>query len=150
MRRVRQTIFEEVEGDAHDSDDADDAGGRVGNCLQAAVASVLGLELSEVPHFCAVGTDHDRQWWSALRRWGRDRGVDFCWVEDLRRVDWLGERSAALAIAIGPSPRGPYDHVVVTDADGTLVWDPHPSGDGLGGRPVAFAVVTRPYSPGPD
>ena len=140
MRMVRQTILEEAGGGG---------AGAVGNCLQAAVASVLGLELSEVPHFCAVGTDDDPEWWWSLRRWARGRGMDFCSVEDLAGVDWLVDRGAALAIATGPSPRGPYHHVVVTDADGTPVWDPHPSGDGLAGPPVAFLVVTRPYEPGP-
>jgi hypothetical protein len=105
---VTQTIL-------HDPELAEQ--GVYGNCLQAAVASVLRLPLDAVPHFAAF------HWWpQALTMWAYGRGLKVC-----------GERTTSipdrLCIVGGISPRG-VDHVVVAHG-GRVVWDPHPSHDGL-------------------
>jgi hypothetical protein len=93
-----------------------DGSGIIGNCLQAAVASLLDLDLDAVPHF----------------------GLHDDWLE--RLVDFAGERGytiryrppdepPAFGLAFGPSPRGVAHAVVVVD--GAIVWDPHPSRAGL-------------------
>lgn len=88
-----------------------------GNCLQAAVASVLGLPLETVPHFAAF------VWWSAaMEFWARGRGM----VVRHEDTTTIPDR---LCIAGGKSPRG-VDHACVADG-GRVVWDPHPSRDGL-------------------
>lgn len=56
-----QTLLAERE-DGHTAD------GLPGNCLQAAVASLLELEVAQVPHF-ALYVD----WFAAMRRWARER-----------------------------------------------------------------------------
>lgn len=94
----------------------DDPQGRTGNCLQAALASVFGLTLDEVPHFA----EH-ADWWDRLCSWCRCRGY-----EVVRRS---ADAVVDIGIAVGPSPRGVKHAVVVRD--GQLVWDPHPSRSGL-------------------
>lgn len=88
-----------------------------GNCLQACVASVMKLPINAVPHFAQF------LWWPmALELWVR--GHD---------LTCKGERTATiperLCIVGGQSPRG-VDHVVV-GYGGEVVWDPHPSREGL-------------------
>lgn len=88
-----------------------------GNCLQACVASVMKLPINAVPHFSQF------LWWPmALELWLR--GHD---------LTGKGERTSTipdrLCIVGGQSPRG-VAHVVV-GYGGEIVWDPHPSREGL-------------------
>lgn len=88
-----------------------------GNCLQAAVASLLDLPLEAVPHFSQFF------WWPhAMQLWARGR--------DLRMT---GERTTVIpqrrCIIGGRSVRG-VEHVVIGE-HGRIVWDPHPSRAGL-------------------
>ena len=139
-----QTIFAE-------RDDGHSAAGVPGNCIQACVASLLDLELHEVPHF-AVYVD----WFAAMRRWARERGGDFTYYQFdqeqyaeawERQVEW-GREHWAHVILSGPSPRGPFWHVVVGNVDREVVHDPHPSRAGL--LEVRDAIVyCAPYDPPP-
>lgn len=93
-----------------------DGSGRLGNCLQAAVASLLNLPLASVPHFI----EHD-EWLERLVAFGA------AWGYRVRhRSPDCGVPSG---IGIGPSPRG-VSHSLVW-VGGEVVWDPHPSRDGL-------------------
>jgi hypothetical protein len=87
-----------------------DGSGRIGNCLQAAVASLLDLDLGGVPHFA----EHD-DWLERLVEFGAARGY---------RVVYRPR-----PVEFGRSPRDVPHAVVVID--GEIVWDPHPSRDGL-------------------
>lgn len=105
MRRLTQTVL------------TDEAAGVTGNCVQTAVACVLDLPLDVVPHFSAF------VWWpAAMELWARGR-----------RLTVRTERTSIipdhLCIVAGTSPRI-GDHAVVGEAGG-IVWDPHPSRDGL-------------------
>lgn len=127
--------------------------GMPGNCLQAAVASMLDLPLEGVPHF-AIYAD----WWSAMRRWLREaRGMDWAYVAfpvSGDQGDWwdryaeLGRENGWHVLLGGPSPRGPFSHVVVGNVDLELVHDPHPSRDGLVSVEDAIVLV-GPYEPAP-
>lgn len=115
----------------------------LGNCLQAAVASVLDLELDDVPHFVAVPGENG-EWWRAMRRWAQDQGFDFAYIDSLDDVTAWG--SIRHAIASGESPRGPWKHVVVVDVAGAVVHDPHPEGKGAGlVETDGYIVVVAPY-----
>lgn len=106
MRQVTQTIL------------ANDPSERPANCLQAAVASALDLDLEAVPHF--TETIDSRGYllsWCALRGWSVTRRPELYGV--------------MLGIAAGPSPRGYYHAVAVQD--GRIAWDPHPSRAGING-----------------
>lgn len=91
-----------------------DGSGRPGNCLQAAVASLLDLDLGHVPHF----VEHD-DWLERLVDFGAERGY---------RVAYRAH-PVAFGLAFGRSPRNAAHAVVCLD--GEIVWDPHPSRDGL-------------------
>lgn len=93
-----------------------DPQGRIGNCLQAAVASLLDLHLDDVPHFA----EHD-DWMQRMVAWAKARG----WTV----YDRQPNVSVAMGVAYGPSERGVTHAVVVRN--GEPVWDPHPSRAGL-------------------
>lgn len=94
-----------------------DGSGRLGNCLQAAVASTLDLPLDEVPHFAEV-----EDWWGAL--------VDFLSAHGVNVYRQpASDGPPVLGLAFGQSLRGVMHAVVCRD--GEVVWDPHPSRDGL-------------------
>ncbi|MHA6764706.1 hypothetical protein [Streptacidiphilus sp. PAMC 29251] len=93
-----------------------DPQGRIGNCLQAAVASLLDLDLDDVPHFA----EHD-DWLNRMVDWANARG----WKVQQRPPAAI----VPIGIAYGPSVRGVTHAVVFSFGD--QVWDPHPSRAGL-------------------
>jgi len=105
---VSQTIFASPELQAI---------GVYGNCMQAAIATVLNRPMDSVPHFGTFAT-----WPQALRLWLRGEGLDYTYVE-------APPIPVERAMLVGKSPRG-YTHAVVSEG-GQIVWDPHPSRDGL-------------------
>jgi len=88
-----------------------------GNCIQAAVASLLSLPIDAVPHFLLW-----RIWSRALSDWLAERDLAI-------RVRYVTEIPTERCIVAGRSPRG-VAHVCVAEG-GAIVWDPHPSRDGL-------------------
>lgn len=99
--------------------------GMPGNCLQAAIASLLELPLDEVPHFVGRDweTDGNEHWWTCWVAWCGDRGL---------RVGAWEPKAGEYYLGAGPSPRDPENrsHVAVY-RDGLLVHDPHPDGTGV-------------------
>jgi hypothetical protein len=106
-----------------------------GNCVQASVASILELPLSDVPHFLAIA-DAPNQWELAMMDWMEERGVGYI----RREGEWIFD---GYYLASGPSPRG-VSHMVVYH-DGKLAHDPHPSRAGI--IEVARTWVLAPLDP---
>lgn len=122
VREVTQTILYDAELNAR---------GVYGNCVQASVASALGLDLDAVPHFGAFA------WWDAAARlWLRGRSLDWRWVPYSEGLP------DGRCIIVGGSPRLATDRHAVAGDEGRIVWDPHPSRDGLTGIQGAY-VFTR-------
>lgn len=125
--------------------------GQIGDCLRAAVASVLGWEkMDDVPHFATYGfgcADDDETrhgWWWALIGWCASLDPP-CEVREVKVDCWSDFLPPDIAyILSGPSPRGPWNHVVVA-ANGEMIWDPHPSREGLAG-PATGAYIIRPIT----
>lgn len=91
--------------------------GVYGNCMQAAIATVLGRPLDGVPHFAAFA------WWpGALRLWLQGEDLDYTVISG-------PEIPQERAMLVGKSCRG-HGHAVVSE-HGRIVWDPHPSRAGL-------------------
>lgn len=112
MTPTRQTIFV-----------ATNPKGR-GNCQSAAMASILDLPLSEVID-TASDECRDGGFWRTINMWLAERGLK------LESVDPDDPRlQGRYSIGCGPSPRGPFHHAVVCK-NGRMVFDPHPSDDGL-------------------
>lgn len=122
MRGVRQTILH------------DDPEGRVGNCMQAAVATVLGHDLDDVPHFCRYteqddSGDPDGLWWWSYLGYLAACGLRVVSVPVDPRNPWLPDDRTC--IVSGKSPRGNFSHAVVYDGATGAAWDPHPSDEFL-------------------
>lgn len=143
MIPILQTILADP-----DRDDGHSADGEAGNCYQAALASALDLPLDAVPHFAAMGAD----WWPKSHDWLAANGlIRLIWCDDhdtypsvseapwpmsLDCLAWPDDlpapRELVAVLGCGPSPRGAFRHVVLLDpASGSLLHDPHPSGDGV-------------------
>jgi hypothetical protein len=123
----------------------DDVTAESGNALQACVASILELELHEVPNFIEAPSYLD-----AISAFLRPLGMTFLKVP-LINGTLPFEIGTALCVIAGTSPRGTFKHAVVGKAIGRechLLHDPHESGDGIRGAPVwvGFFVVGNPAS----
>jgi hypothetical protein len=114
--RVTQTILAD-----------DPPAGLTANCLQAAMASLLGLALGSVPHFAEYG----EQWEQEM--------YDWCWDSGYAVVCRSGKASVERGIAVGVSPRGEKHAMVMVN--GELVWDPHPDRNGLYSVEKVYALV---------
>lgn len=106
-----------------------DGSGRQGNCLQAAVASLLDLQLDDVPHFVELKSS----WWELMETFAREHGYEV-FLED-------SDKPTEFGFAFGPSSRG-VAHAVVHR--GSEVWDPHPERTGL--ESVSAFVHLRPIA----
>jgi hypothetical protein len=100
--------------------------GLIGNCAQAAVATVLGLDLQDVPDFTAGGISGSVEsasgFWRTFNDYLESRGL----IAERINSNYGSE---ALHLASGLSPRGTA-HMVVRHGF-KIVHDPHPSRDGL-------------------
>ena len=112
---------------------------RVGNCLQATLAAILGRPLESVPHFVSIypqGTD----WWDRMCGWLYEDGY-------LLRYPPVDPRNGELLPLCGIggwSERG-FPHIVVGDAaTGQMVHDPHPSRAGLTSVDYTLLLYRRP------
>lgn len=121
-----------------------------GNCLAAALASLLDLPIEAVPAFedmpqsgeCDWNQYDDFDWWRAVWTWLYLMGYD---VEIHTEPDW--DQWPAVVKVGGGSPRFPdCSHAVLWSRDG-LVHDPHPDGTGIVGDPFDYWVITpRKYT----
>lgn len=120
MRPVMQTRF---------YDPTLPVGEQRGNCLQAVLASLLELDLADVPHFVQDHVDNDGDsnwewgWHHRMTTWLHGQGLALFGVP----VDQPGEYLAVT----GRSPRGQGIHHIVIYRDGELAHDPHPDGTGV-------------------
>lgn len=87
-----------------------------GNCLQAAVASIIEFPLNTVPNFILF-----EKWYDRMVEFLNEKGFDVS-----------GEpTNNEYALAFGDSPRGTKHAVVMMGDD--IVHDPHPSKGGVTG-----------------
>jgi len=94
-----------------------------GNCIAAALASLLEVGLDDVPKFEEMG---ENRWWIELRKWLKIQGFHLMsWEIETGKEFYL----PGYFIACGPSPRG-FEHAVIYK-NTEMVHDPHPSRDGL-------------------
>lgn len=108
-----------------------------GNCTEAAVASILGLPIEDVPDFRADGAEAT-VFWEAFKTFLNRMGYEVL----LRPGNCVPD---CLYLADGPAKRG-VNHMVIMRA-GKLVWDPHPDRTGL--NSVANTWLLVPYDPAP-
>lgn len=85
-----------------------------GQCFRACLATLLGLELEDVP----VPKVSRGRWLERMRRFCRDRGYD------LVHTDRISFKTRAPMIVGGPTHRGTWHAIVVRG--GRIVHDPFP------------------------
>lgn len=107
-----------------------------GNCGEAAVASILGITLIDVPDFRINGRDAEA-YWSTFKRFIRSYGYYPYMVPNGQLV------LPVMYLASGPSSRG-CKHMVVMQ-DGKLLHDPHPSDEGL--LSIDLLHILIPFDP---
>ncbi|WP_232629188.1 hypothetical protein [Methylobacterium sp. Leaf118] len=107
--------------------------GRKGNCMQAAVAGLLGLPMRDVPNFVERpdGKAH-----LGLINFAQSHGFDLVRDDGAKSFD-------GLYLACGPTDRGIHHMVVMRD--GALYHDPHPSRSGL--LSIDFVYTLLPLDP---
>lgn len=112
--------------------------GRQGNCLSACVASYLGLDLEDVPHFAEYPAGEFCEgdaWWHLYVGFMAGHGRELVELDDPTDA-----RPGEVVFVCGPSERGVLHQVLYRD--GTLWHDPHPSRAGLLG--VTEVIAWRP------
>ena len=127
MKPVLQTLFGGPDGPID----------QIGNCFAACLATLLDLDLVDVPHFVQIHRD-DNERNAAMLKWLTARGFSLICYE---YAPWVHQYFGVGAQVIlgGKSPRGDWNHAVVGEirAEGwRLLHDPHPSRDGLDGEPT--------------
>ena len=95
-----------------------------GNCLQAAIASVMDLSLESVPHFANI---ENNDWWIQCQDWCRQFGVYPIYIP----IEGVPDPSILKGyhLITGETFQG-HSHVVVAH-DGIFSHDPIPGGLGL-------------------
>lgn len=107
--------------------------GDEGNCAQAAIASLLGLRLEQVPEFPL----HDATvFWEDIEVFLNSKGLTLFYMPQNMRPDFY-------YLASGKSPRG-RNHMVVAQGS-KIVHDPHPDGDGLLSFDRVYMIVPTDY-----
>jgi hypothetical protein len=114
--------------------------GKVGNCVSACIASLLDLDIADVPYFMGTDDEPDDLWKKRINRWLAPRGFSFMHLktDGKRFAQW----PPGYFILMGRSPRGL--HAVVAKG-GKIVHDPHPSRAGL--KSIDGFVVLLPLDP---
>lgn len=118
-----------------------------GNCFSACLASLLEIDLAEVPYFMG-----EADWVGAVNRWLQPRGLYALLLksndgEDYRFLQGfyiLSGTSPRANGEIDPETKLPWQHSVIARGN-KVVHDPHPSRAGILSR--LDAVVLLPLDP---
>lgn len=103
-----------------------------GNCFPACVASILGLQLDDVPFF---STESQQAQLADANRWLKPRGYRLEMVRNTRRHK---HPKGVYYIMRGRSPRMAGQYHMVVGKEGKLVHDPHPDNTGIIGTATNF------------
>ena len=116
-----------------------------GNCMQACVASILEVDLDQVPNFMEFGPD---EYLKTITEWCKSLGVIVINIDFAIKHDDVFELfEDSYLIASGKSPRDETKNHAVVWKNGSIVHDPHPDKTGLVGEPESFSVfVVVDYS----
>jgi len=129
MEYIKQTIL-------HDPDK-----GLHGNCLSAVLASLLHLNIEEVPLFITPST-----WAKDMNGWLQQFGLAYCMVEDFDcHIEAYGIKGLYHEIAGNTTRSTDVLHACVAK-DGELIFDVHPDNTGLTRITCyGFFIALRPW-----
>jgi len=89
-----------------------------GNCLSAAIASLLEIDINEVPNFASYGD----LFWVKCSEWMEERNMARA------KIDAGGIKPVGYHLMTVVSPRGNFHHALV-GLNGEPVHDPYPGGN---------------------
>lgn len=128
-----------------------------GNCMQAAIASLLELSLDEVPNFIEFDGKEKTSSSLELMKFLKEKGYDYCYInrredhghgtEFLKKVaKFDGGISGFLYASVPSQTFKGVGHAVVIDLDLNVVHDPNPNQLAMNLTPddvEGFVVVTE-------
>ena len=109
--------------------------GQYGDCKRAVIASLLDLNIEEVPHFLRDANGEPEKYWVGLQSFLRSKGLSFLVTRARSGSAFYGDDEPVYHEISGPSPRSAGRFHSVVGCDGAIVFDPHPDGTGLAGDP---------------
>lgn len=111
-----------------------------GNCFAACLASILEMPIKDVIHFPAGECP---LWRDIVNDWLENKGmffIDIALNGDMRdnQIKYWGYH-----IIMGESPRSEDIRHAVVGYQGKIVFDPHPSRDGLRGTDFTYGILVK-------
>lgn len=103
--------------------------GADGNCFSACLASLLELNIDDVPNFYEIGGAENVTWWNSVREWLEQVGLGLVVMSlpSIECIDYL----KGIHIVSGETIRGGGILHATLWESGKMIHDPHPLGDGL-------------------
>ena len=112
--------------------------GQFGDCQRAVIASLLDLPISDVPHFLQEANGNSGSFWEGIQAFCRKQGYVYLTVPARCGAAFFGDDGNVYHEISGPSPRGGGLFHAVVGCNGDIVFDPHPSREGLAGDPAKW------------
>jgi len=112
--------------------------GNDGNCLAACIASLLEMDIDDVPVYL-----DDDTWYEQYEKWLTSKGVTVLYISEPVNGPWRISNGFNM-ILCGESPRG-HHAVIGRSRSGSIrfVHDPHPSGDYIIGDPTSIIILIK-------
>jgi len=119
--------------------------GIYGDCQRAVIASLLELNIEDVPHFLRDANGHAVGFWEGLQSFLASKGYAYLTVPARSGAAFYGSEADIYHEISGPSPRGNGVFHAVVGKNGEVHFDPHPSRAGLAGDPSEwdYAYLVR-------
>lgn len=122
----------------------DPENGVAGNCLSAVLASLLHVDISDVPVFC----DKD-SWVRDLNAWLRKFGLAYVQCQNFQEQCVASGIEGCYCEVFGESPRRTDTLHATVGIDGVTVFDPHPDRSGVIGPLVSgLFIALEPWRMG--
>ena len=136
MKKVYQTVFTNEENTVH------------GNCLCACIASLLGIDINEVPEINEAGADWFRMLFKFMTEKGYEVGGTARNLQHLIDINCQGVDGLYIGCGLSPRKHVKNGHAVLIDIKGNLIHDPHPSGDGI--LRLDYIIIIEKLTPQKD
>lgn len=106
--------------------------GAFGDCHRAVFASLMGIDIQNVPHFGELYGSDPYRYLDAIDKWLGNFKLRYLECQAEALFDWFGVRGIEVYHEIaGPSPRFSNTLHSVVGRNGEIIFDPHPDNDDL-------------------